>query len=448
MRRSVLVVTLLLAFPLHAALTRSDLQTWLDQALEAAKQVPVEERRAVAYSYKFSGAPSKEETQAALLKIALRPSGNGWWDLMWAVPRNQKDLALEFLEAVYRGRAGLDSVEARQWQQGLAEILFTTGHFEEGLRLQRSIARGDVTAYGVILLAMMERVNGNGEPFARLVADPPVSSVALQGQTPADYMLSVVTAVSGRMMQILPASKLPPEIPAMMMKDKQDWDSRMDGILIMSERSAAAGMQELRKVLADPTAPDWAVNDAWFGIAQIPVFSVNQPHDVVRAIECWLLRRSIVIPRATAETWQKLRELEATPEQEEWMDSHTHECFHSAGDELSPDCLLSAAGLYMTAATNARLYDQSRRSIEWAAALSIEHGRGLNNVSLFLTLAAQLAPTDEAMDQTLRYAATLPVQKALQAGMGEEVAAAVRNQTDRTVDVPWSGPLAPLRPCP
>lgn len=151
---SFVVLTLTLALPLRAALqpSKAELHAWLDEAMKAAENVPAEHRRDLAYSLP-DARDRTDRMKTALLQIALRPSGPGWFELIVAtkVPPDSNAIptrreydervqgAFEFLDGIYRARAGTNDPVARQWQQGLAEMLFCTGKFDEALALEREV---------------------------------------------------------------------------------------------------------------------------------------------------------------------------------------------------------------------------------------------------------------------------------------------------------------------
>lgn len=436
MRHLLVVLGLILTLPAEAALTKGQLRAWLEEALVAAQKVPPDERRELAYSLDLNGRTTAA-VRGSLFKIALRPSGNGWSDLWRNVPEAERALVLEFLEAEYRARAGVESEERRQWQSGLAEMLFTIGRFDEGLALMRQVvAVGGATPYQQILLAVMEHVGGNPEPFRRLAARPPKAPEPGY-DTGTSYLQAIVQSIGQRMLWILPREKVPPQIPQMM-TGSTNWVDRMHGLRILSRTRPAEGERELIKVLIDPSTPVWAKDDALFALVQLPKLFDTNPTRVIEALDCWRRSRGVVIPFATAETWARLRALPQSDESKEWVDAESRACYRAGPDDDPPshECLLTAAAMYMLAATNENDFDTARHAMEWAASLALRDGRGLRNIAAHLAIVGLNQHPSEQVMQVVRYAATLPVP--LLPELKEQVAAAVRAQTGPAPAAPWT----------
>lgn len=448
-KRAILLLPLLLATRLDAAITRADLHAWLEEALAAAQRVPAEQRRAVAYSLDVTAGSQEERTRAILMKIALRPSSPAWWDMALTFTRDERRVPLEFLDAAYRERAEVGTAEGRMWQQGLAEMLFGTGKFDEALRLQRAVmAQGGSESYGLILLAMMEKVAGNGEAFARLQADPPPS--AQTGVTPANYFRAVVNSVSQRM--LLPTGTRPVAIQEMLTGGLR-WEEKLHALHILAGSDPNAADMQLTSVINASDAPAWAKDDAMYTLATLANGGNVAGIRAVNLIDCWLSRRGVEMTRADAETWVQLAALEPPAAQEEWISGSTACYRHHDPDDasVSEKCLFATANLRVLAAVRARDFAALQHAVEWLGALVLARGGdGLNQLGFALGRLANIAPTPEARDQIFRYAATLKVQQALLAVDGEQVQAAVRSQTERDVRSPWStpSPAVPVPRCP
>lgn len=449
MRRLLLVLPLLAALHADAAISKADLQRSFEEALAAAEEVPAEKRRELAYALDLEEGTPEERIRMILFKLALRPSSPVWFDFAVSLDGADRLVALDFLEGVYRTRAGVNSDAARDWQQGLAEMLFCTGRFDEALRLQRQVvARGGASSYGTILLAVMEKVAGDGESFARLQADPPPPlPPATSGQA---YFRSVVTSVARRMMRML-RSETPAAIRQMLV-DVPDWKEKMQALEMLRRGDPAAARAQLEAVLADPAAPDWAKDDAVYGLARLPRRINTEPGAVIALVDCWAARRGVTMPVATAETWARLAALPEDPKLEEWVRDGWGPCYRYAHPAQPPseDCLLNMATLRIMAALNADDFAAMQQGIEWLAALVLETERGLSGLGVWLSSAGNMAPQPLQRDRIHQYAATLSAQKLMQVVNGEEVTAAVRRQTGRRVASPWDtlAPRAENARCP
>ena len=445
MRRLGLAILLIVTVRVDAALTKSDLQAWLEEALAQAQQVPPEERRDAAYSVKLTGKP-EEKVKACLLKIALRPTSSGWLNLLGVVPPEDEQFVREFLESEYRARAGMESEERRSWQQGLAEMLFTTGRFADGLELLRPVVvHGGASAYAVDLLAIMEKVAGNEEAYRRVAADPPQPEPSVSSDEATTYFQSVVKSVTDRMGSVMPREKVPPQM-AEMLGSGATWKERMRGLVMLASADPAAAERELAKVLGDSTPPPWVHEDALLALAQALGSSSANGARMLNVLECWIARRGLTSRKATAETWEALRHL-PSPSQPSSFEE-LRQCFRFEDhDTTTPACELAIASRLYIAAVNAKSHEALQRTIEWNAALTVEHRRDPAAIATDLLIAANRAPSDEQRSQILRYLGSFPSRDLGE--FEEEVADAVRRQTVRGVNAPWSNaPRPATRRCP
>lgn len=438
MRSARLILLFTLALPLSAAVTpsKAELHAWLDEGLQAAAKVPEEHRRALAYS--LPTAHTRDDRfKLALLKIALRPGGNGWYDFVGAaksVPGTtiptQRDYdervqaALEFLDGIYRARAGMDTPIARQWQSGLAEMLFCTGKFDEALRLQREVADREPEAYRVILLAIMEKAAGNDEPFAKIKAECPKPAFDYEGTGP-QYCSAVIRSIAHRTMGSLPVDRVPAAIRAMLTDGTVDWRERMHGFEILREYAAAGVREQLEAILASSDAPAWAKDDALFALVRQAMTADDWPR-AASLMDCWFRRTGITFERATAETWQKVAAMPYDPEKEVRVlpDCYRH---HDPDEPASRSCVLYGLMVRFFGAGN----DPAgrRAALDELAPYVVRNGTGLKLLSDFLS---NLGKGRDA--RVLQYNATMQTP----ALFPEDTSAAVRTQSARSAPLtPW-----------
>jgi hypothetical protein len=450
----------LLSFSADAAISpsKAELHQWLDEALEAAEEVPADERRDVAYGLSMDTGLREERIRKALLRIALRPSSFGWINLVWVmeVPpegvswgpeqvKEHRDAATEFIEGAYRARAGVNDATALAWQHGLAEMLFTRGEFEEALRLQREVVARDTQPYSLVLLAMMEKVAGNNGPYDKIMADCPESKNREEKGLGKAYCRVVVTSVARRMLVTLEPARVPAAVHEMLAGRAMPWEERMHGYELVRNATPAAAEADLRAVVATSDAPSWAKDDAIYMLAR------QSPLDAKRTlplIDCWLSRRGVTFPAVTAETWKALAAMPFDRRRVTFVPMGSDDCYRhhdpAAARPPSTGCLLATLHLRIRTAMNGRDYAEARQGIEWMTTVVLGTGWGHDSLGWMLRSFRELRP-DDATRQILQYYATLPIPYPIEG----EIADAVRSQSAPPAE-PWKsiGRTTPAGQCP
>jgi hypothetical protein len=417
----------------EAAVSRDQLRTWFAEAMDAARKVPSEERYDATNALNFEGS-IEEVVKTCLLKMALRPNSDAWLRLPWVVSPGERSEVKEFIDSEYRARAGLDTYEGRQWQAGLADMLFTTGRHAEGLSLMRPVvAHGDASAYAINLLAIMEKVAGNEEAYARIANDPPKPVPSASMEHPKTYFQSIVRSVLQRMQSA--NAEIPPQMVDILSAGST-WHDRLIGLSTLAREDGERAEPELLRLLNDPKTPAPIYDDLLFALIE----ALNQSSDngarLLEALECWITRRGITPRAATAANWASLRD--SVPRK---VIANKLACyrFHGAA-EVTAECEVYIAGNYEVAAINANDNEAFRRAIEWHVALE-----RTSNVASNLLLLAKRAATEEERTRILLFVAPLPRAASMSRPDEEEqLAAAVRNNPEQKMTVPWS-PVPEMR---
>lgn len=443
-RPPLLALLLFMAMSARGAVTpsKAELLAGLDRAFVVAAETPPEGRRELAYSLSTRTGDRRTQIHSSLVKIALRPSGNGWYDLVVVMGRQpagvtwekgdaaaHRAAALEFLEGVYRTRAGANDDEARQWQRGLAEILFTTGRFDEALRLEREIALYEPSAYHVILLAMMEKVAGNDEPFAKIKADCPQPAWENEGKGAA-YCTTVINSVARSILASLAPEQVPPAVHEML-TGAVTWEERMHGFEIIRGGHAKGVRAEIEAIIVSPDAPEWAKADAIMMLARLADLS-EESGRIVGLLDCWLALHGVSFPSATTELWQQLAAMPFDPSLRPKEPNHTACYFHHdpSDTSVSTECVLYSLTRKVSAAFNAKDVGSMRAGLEAMAFVVVKTGQGQRTLSGFLGLVG----TPAERERSMQYQATMTIPPLLD----DETAAAVRKQK--------SAPLSPWEP--
>lgn len=412
--------------PVEAAVSRDQLRTWFAKAMDAAREVPAEERYDATNALSFEGS-AEEVVKACLLKMALRPNSDAWSRLPPAVSPAERPVVMEFIDSEYRARAGLDTRDGRQWQAGLADMLFTTGRHAEGLALMRPVvAHGDASAYAINLLAIMEKVAGNEEAYARIAADPPTPVPSASTEDPKTYFRGVARRVLERMQSA--NAQIPPQMVDIL-GEGPTWRDRLIGLSMLAWSDGPRAEPELLRLLTDPKTPATAYDDLLFALIEALNSSSANGARLLEALECWMARRGLTPRAATAEHWASLRD--SAPRK---VIANERACYRfDSPAEVTAECEVFIADNYQLAAMNAENDEALRRAIEWHVALERTSGVGWDLVHV-----AKRAATEEERTRIFLVAAPLPRIPAMAwQDEEEQLAAAVRNHPEQKVTVPW-----------
>ncbi|HEY0160543.1 MAG TPA: hypothetical protein VGF28_24870 [Thermoanaerobaculia bacterium] len=454
---SLLVSLLLSAAVAEAAVapspSKAELYEWMDAAFAFAAKIPVDDRPPLA---RHSGLPDsatrEERMQAALRTIALRPQYYGAYQLLVhaQTPRddrtfNKEEMAADraaaedFVVELYRSRAGTANEEQLNWLSGLAELLLTTGRWKEALPLQRELVAHEGSTYARVALALMEKLEGNGAPYAEIMAKCPD---APEGYGDPDaYCGDVTRSLLNRMTSLVPVSQHPPAVveiltgkavPAATIED------RLHGIHVLLNANRAAAEAELNALLTSD-APRWAKNDALLMLMDSAAYSGRDSNELLTAIDCYLAHRGATVQSMTAAQWQGLLMRKPPAAEKRFIQTDSSECMqHHGRQEESIDtnleCLVHVLQFRHIAASSLREHEVVRQTTEWLAALVASSGRGLVNLSRMMTIGSMNVPSAEARQQIQQYVAQLP---ATDGYVVERSTPAVRQQTKR-VGEPWA----------
>ena len=425
-RRVLVMLVICGTLRVDAAVSRAQLRTWFAEAMDKAREVPVEERYDATNALSFEGS-TEEVVKTCLLKMALRPNSDAWSRLPFAVPAAERPEVEEFINSEYRARAGLDTRDGRQWQAGLADMLFTTGRHAEGLALMRPVvAHGDASAYAINLLAIMEKVAGNEEAYARIAGDPPKPAPSASMEDPETYFRTVARSVLERMQSA--KAEIPPQMVDILGAGST-WRDRLIGLSMLARSDGPRAEPELLRLLTDPKTPTPVYDDLLFALIEALNWSSENGTRLLEALECWIGRRGITPRAATEAHWAAL--LDSSPRR---VIENRRACYRFDGPaEVTEECEVFIARNYQLAAMNAENNEALRRAIEWHVALKRTSG-----VASDLLLAAKRAATEEERTRILLFVGPLPrTAKMASQDEEEQLAAAVRNDPEHKVTVPW-----------
>lgn len=447
-----LLVSLFLAVPVFASPLESLLPRWWKTAESRAAQIPEEDRkpleRAIIFT-DFSAEPREKTLQALLFAIALRPQDvRGPLTLLaYAGDQEDYDAALTFLDELYRRRAGIDSRSAMDWQSGRAELLLSLGRWSEALTIQRQlVAAHDADAYDRILLAVLEKIGGNDQPFAKIIAECPTDpdGVSEPGEYCWDVARSIATRVMNRFMNESPKA-ITDILAGRGGAEKQSWPERMHGLVSLAVRDFEKARPELEAVLTAPDAPDFVKDDAIYlmisgSTSQLP------PERMLALIDCWFARRSAQFPPLPDDAWERLRTLPPPKPRPEQTGGESG-CMQHDGNAklplpLNDYCVEFLLLSRSVVASNLGNQPVLRETAERMLALSIANGGRLSLLPDVLRRAAELRVDHKDDVRAMQYAATI-LPDAL---MTERIEKAAREQTQRVL-TPWDSPTrVPAQP--
>lgn len=448
------------------------LREWMKEAFAAAKQVPVEARLELAQ--RGSSSSSRvERIKAALLTIALRPQYFGPYRLVSAMelPHDLKEglvtpeqhaefkaqaavdraAAEAFIEELYGAHAGTSDEEALNWAHGLAEFRLTMWRWKDALPLIREVTQFDRDGYTLTMLAVIEKLNGNDEPYAKIAANCPEKHERF-----GDGLCVVVARSLANRMRAVGYGKLPPEMEEILAgkaSPRMNWSERMHDLYTLARSNRDAAKKALREVLATPDAPDWAQDDAVFTLARIAFDQQEWAHSI-QLTDCWMTRVGLEFPPVTADVWQEIPSTErddadgyiAPDADGESCLQHDDKARQRPG--LASPCISDLLMMRVVAAGNARDVAAAKLAAEQTAAIVAGTGAGVRNLSRLLWFAARAIaagrPHSAESDAVLQYLATIRDAEQLPG----EVEAAVRRQTGRVIQ-PWASPtIVSPAPCP
>jgi hypothetical protein len=456
MRRLLLTCLLLLTAPLFAQspLTKQ-LPVWWLEAEDAAAKVPVQERKPRERAIVDNPAPRDAEKaiRSMLMAIALRPQdARGAEYLTGAAPffraqdgivsaaKHDEDeqAAITFLVDLYARHSGTASAEQVEWQSGQTELLLALGRWKEALPLQREVVARTDDTYKKVLLGVVERLNGNGEPLAKLLADCPDDP-----KSECDEIArSIVNRMAVRLDEGTPLPQAAKDILAGRATETlAPWEERMHGLTSLSARLGHAADDELRAVLAAPDAPEYVKDDA---VLLLAMAAVNDEGPAFGSLmECWFARRHAVFPPVTADSWEQLREL-MNVQPEKVPEHFQTECYqHDAKEAVPFDRGLPCVGLLLESeldwATEQKNEAAARQIVERAVGISLARKRALPNLSNFFLVYAMRFPNARAR----QYVGSLNYPWEGVTPWSEEVREAARQQTQRVLS-PWDSPSKAL----
>jgi hypothetical protein len=451
---SLLVCLLLSAAVAEAAVTpspsKAELHEWMDEAFAFAAKIPVDDRRALAHQFAFREGTREERIKASLHTIALRPQYFGPYRLLSSaqIPRDERKFsneemaadraaAEEFVVELYRSRAGTANEEQLNWLSGLAELLFSAGRWKEALPLQRELVAHEGSTYAKVALALMEKIDGNGAPLAEIMANCPPAPEGYE--QPDRFCGDVMRSLIKRMTGLVPASQHPPAVIEILTGKAVPgvtMEQRMHDLHNLSSRHPAAASAELNAVLASADAPDWAKNDAVLMLMNVA--AQGDFKELLVRTDCYLARRGASVLSMNAAQWQELAAMEPPAPEKRFIQKDFNDCIqhhgkHREAIDTNVECLAHVLELRHIAASNLRAHDVVRQTDEWMAALVLQSGRGIVNLTRMMTLGSLSLPSEEARQQVQQYVAQLPAEDSF---VTERVAESVRRQTKRVTE-PW-----------
>lgn len=390
-----------------------ELREWMKEAFAAAERVPVDARRDLAQRG-TSSRSRVERIRSALFTIALRPQYFGPYRLVGAMelphdmtegfvsPERMAEIktqsaadraaAEEFIEELYGARAGTGDEEALNWAHGLAEFRLTMWRWKDALPLIRDVTQFDRDGYTLTMLAVIEKLNGNHEPFAEIAANCPEKHEEF-----GDGLCVVVARSLANRMRAIGGGKLPPEMEDILSgkaSPRMNWSERMHDLFTLARSNRSAAKKALREIRLNPDAPDWAQDDAVFTLGLI-AFDQQEWEHSLQLTDCWMTRVGLAFPAVTGETWQQLAAAERD-EAEAYIapDSGGESCLQHDDKEkvrfepASP-CMADLLMMRMVAASNSRNVALAKLATEQMAAVVADSGKGVRNLSRLLWFAGR-----------------------------------------------------------
>jgi hypothetical protein len=450
----IITLTLLAALTLpglaESPLTKQ-LPGWWREAEDTAAKVPAEERKARQRAITHNPAPKnpEEAIRVMLLAIALRPQDVSGAEQLIIAARNipvQDDsnhfqAARTFVDELYARYAGTATEEQVQWQSGRSEFLLTLGRWKEALPLQREVVARNDDTYKKVMLAVIEKLNGDDEPFAKIMADCP--------SRPGEADCRVIANTFMIRMSYWLGDKLPLAAREIMagrgVARPEGWEERIHGLTILAHNLPKAADPELQALVAAPEAPAYVKDDAVFLMASL-TRRTSSHQDIGPLVDCWFLRRKAEFPLMSPEGWEQLREIIKmppilnVPPDFEWG-CLEQDAYRAVPLDLSEACVGDLLFDATFSAVDRKDELGAKQIVERAVALSLALGRPIRRLDQILDVAASRFNNARVM----QYVGSLQYPYPDVEPWTPEIRAALRKQTQR-VSTPWDSPVkAPSR---
>jgi hypothetical protein len=329
---------------------------------------------------------------------------------------------------------GTQDETALRWMQGYAELLLDTGRFDESLKYARQVAEHHSDAYPRILLAIVEKVHGNEEPFRAVMRECPSPET--------DSRVNCSTVARSIALRAAGAHPAIDEIIAGRMEEKP-LVAKIRSVASMRSKDPEHVGKEAAAIRNVAGAPAWAKTDALFLLATTPGADSKKK---LALLDCWLVARGVEMQDASADTWHRITAMEAENAAHSIEDVRD-ECLLLGKDKpVAPagDCIFHVLATRHRFALEAGEGGIARQTAGYMAVIVAGHGRGRT------ALARRVFETERGdSDRIYGYVAGLEEKNALvDADRLNQYSVVARSPAERARE-PWDSPVqVPPPQCP